>query len=76
MPARGWRARTYGRGMKGHKPFFHVIEFWVENRLMLEVATPAMTQEYLDFLKSAAPATMGDSESVRLMQATHIKESA
>ena len=35
-----------------------------------------MTQEYLDFLKSAAPATMGDSESVRLMQATHIKESA
>jgi hypothetical protein len=25
----GWRAKTFGRGMKGHKPFFHVIEFWL-----------------------------------------------
>jgi hypothetical protein len=24
----GWRAKTFGRGMRGHKPFFHVIEFW------------------------------------------------
>jgi len=72
----GWRAKTFGRGMKGHKPFFHVIEFWVENRLMLEVAPPSMTQEYLEFLKGAAPATMSDAESVRLMRATHIKETA
>ena len=27
----GWRAKTFGRGMQGQKPFFHVIEFWVEN---------------------------------------------
>jgi hypothetical protein len=47
----GWRAKTFGRGMPGHKPFFHVIEFWLENRLLIEVATPAMAQEYLDFLK-------------------------
>ena len=72
----GWRAKTFGRGMQGHKPFFHVIEFWVENRLMIEVTPPSMTQEYLDFLKTAAPATMSDPESVRLMQATHIKEPA
>ena len=26
----GWHAKTYGRGMLGHKPFFHVIEFWLE----------------------------------------------
>jgi hypothetical protein len=26
----GWRAKTFGRGMRGHTPFFHVIEFWVE----------------------------------------------
>jgi hypothetical protein len=37
----GWRAKTFGRGMQGHKPFFHVIEFWLENRLLIEVATPA-----------------------------------
>ena len=33
----GWRAKTFGRGMQGQKPFFHVIEFWLENRLMIEV---------------------------------------
>jgi hypothetical protein len=56
----GWRAKTFGRGMPGHKPFFHVIEFWVENRLMIEVATPAMAREYLDFLKGAQAATIND----------------
>jgi hypothetical protein len=70
----GWRAKRYGRGMKGHKPFFHVIEFWLENRLMIEVAPPAMVQEYLDFLKTARPSVMSDPESQRLMRATHIKE--
>ena len=54
----GWRAKTFGRGMQGQKPFFHVIEFWLENRLMIEVATPAMAQEYLDFLKGAQTATI------------------
>jgi hypothetical protein len=70
----GWRAKTFGRGMKGHKPFFHVIEFWLENRLMIEVATPAMAQEYLDFLKGAQITAMSDPESSRLMRATHLKE--
>ena len=70
----GWRAKTFGRGMQGQKPFFHVIEFWVENRLMLEVAPPAMVQEYLDFLQNAQPSVMSDPESQRLMRATHIKE--
>ena len=47
----GWRAKTFGRGIQGHQPFFHIIEFWLENRLLIEVATPAMAQEYLDFLE-------------------------
>jgi hypothetical protein len=72
----GWRAKTFGRGMRGHKPFFHVIELWLENRLLIEVATPAMAQEYLDFLKSAQTTTMSDPESTRLMRATHLKEPA
>ena len=62
--------------MQGHKPFFHVIEFWLENPLLIEVATPAMAQEYLDFLKSAQTATMSDPEFTRLMRATHLKEPA
>ena len=72
----GWRAKTFGRGMKGQKPFFHVIEFWVENRLMIEIAPPDMAREYQEFLKSARTGVMDDPEAVRLMRATHIKEPA
>ena len=45
----GWRAKTFGRGMQGQKPFFHVIEFWIENRLMIEIAPPDMAREYQEF---------------------------
>ena len=72
----GWRAKTFGRGMQGQKPFFHVIEFWLENRLMIEVAPPSMQREYLDFLKGVQPAMMSDPEALRLMRATHIEEPA
>lgn len=72
----GWRTKTFGRGMRGHKPFFHVIEFWVENRFMIEVASPDMEREYKDFLQSARSEVMSDPESVKLMRATHIKEPA
>src|ERR1700722_11495043 len=70
----GWRAKSFGRGMRGHKPFFHVIEFWLENRLMIEVVSPEMAREYEDFLKNARTEIMGDPEAVRLMRATHVKE--
>lgn len=72
----GWRAKTFGRGMQGRKPFFHVIEFWIENRLMIEVVSPAMAREYEDFLKNAQPQMMSDPEALKLMRATHIKEPA
>ena len=73
----GWRAKTFGRGMQGHKPFFHVIEFWLENRLMIEVAPPDMRAEYENFLTTAATTAMrSDPETLRLMRATHIKEPA
>jgi hypothetical protein len=42
----GWRTKYFGRGAPGQKPVFHVIEFWVENRIMIEVATPEMVAEY------------------------------
>jgi hypothetical protein len=71
----GWRARTFGRGMAGRKPFFHVTEFWVENRMMIEVATPEMEREYLGFLKNARMDVMADPESLKLMRETH-KETA
>ncbi len=60
--------------MQGHDPFFHVIEFWIENRLMIEVAPPDMRREYENFGKTAATRMRGDPEALRLMRATHIKE--
>ena len=43
-----------GRGAPGEKPVFHVIEFWVENRLMIEVATPDMVDEYTRVIQREA----------------------
>ena len=47
----GWRTKYFGRGAPGQKPFFHVIEFWVENRIMIEVATPEMVAEYTQMIR-------------------------
>jgi hypothetical protein len=41
----GWRAGTFERGGA-----FQVVEFWVEDRLLLELLPPEMAQRYLDFL--------------------------
>ena len=67
----GWHAKTFGRGMEGHEPYFHVVEFWVENRVMIEVASPAMTQDYQDFMRRMQLPVMNDPESLQLMRATH-----
>lgn len=42
----GWQAGRQDRGG------FEVIEFWVENRVMLEVLTPAMATQYLGVVDS------------------------
>ena len=47
----GWRTRYFGRGAPGQPPAFHVIEFWVENHLMIEVATPDMVAEYTRMIR-------------------------
>lgn len=41
----GWTAMTCRRG-----DFFDVIEFWVENRFLIEVLTPEMREEYRCFM--------------------------
>ncbi len=47
----GWRTRLFGRGAPGQPPFFHVIEVWLENRLMIEVATPDMVADYTNLIR-------------------------
>ncbi len=66
----GWRTKTFGRGVPGEKPFFHVIEFWLEDRLMVEVAPPAMAAEYKEFLASRDLDAM-DTEALQRTRQTH-----
>jgi FMN phosphatase YigB (HAD superfamily) len=42
----GWRVERYNRG-----GFFDVIEFWVENHLLLELLPPELSAPYLTFLE-------------------------
>ena len=49
--ARGLAHPYFGRGAPGQPPAFHVIEFWVENRVMVEVATPDMVAEYTRLIR-------------------------
>lgn len=44
----GWKSLTCQRG-----PAFQVIEFWVDNRFMIEVLTPPMQADYLAFMTPA-----------------------
>ncbi len=37
----GWRALELSRGS------FNVIEFWIENRILIELLTPDMARDYL-----------------------------
>jgi hypothetical protein len=41
----GWRAETFDRVAA-----FRLVEFWIEDRMLLELMTPDMVQTYLDFM--------------------------
>ncbi len=41
----GWRVLHCNRGQ------FEVIEFWIENRLMIELLTPEIAPQYLNFVQ-------------------------
>jgi hypothetical protein len=41
----GWRV------IRCRRAFFDVIEFWLENRVMIELLTPEMSSQYLTFMQ-------------------------
>lgn len=43
----GWRTKHVARGAPDVPPAFHVIEVWVENRIMIELVTEAMVGPYV-----------------------------
>ena len=51
----GWRAIQLSRGWND------VIEFWVENRVMLELMTPAMAQSYRTAAQALKPGAVASA---------------
>jgi len=49
----GWRTRHFWRGPP-NQPLFELYEFWIENRVMLELATPDMLAGYTRITNAAA----------------------
>jgi hypothetical protein len=47
----GWRTQLCARGPADGEPLFHVIEMWVDNRVMIEVATREMVAAYADLIR-------------------------
>jgi hypothetical protein len=51
--AAGWRTKFFSRAAPGLPPVFHVIEVWVENRLLLEVVPADMVEVYENYMQIA-----------------------
>ena len=49
----GWRTLHFWRGPPG-RPLFEVYEFWIENRVMLELVTDDMLDAYVRIANGAA----------------------
>jgi hypothetical protein len=59
----GWLVRLCDRGA------FKVIEFWVENKFMLELLTPEMAKEYLQFAHTAGYEAFLNQAAPQLVEA-------
>lgn len=53
----GWRTRNFWRGPPGAR-LFELYEFWVENRVMLELATEDMLPAYVKIANGPAQRAM------------------
>ncbi len=47
----GWRTKFFSRAAPGLPPVFHVIEVWVENRVLLEVVPADMIEVYETYMQ-------------------------
>lgn len=51
--AAGWRTKFFSRAAPGLPPVFHVVEVWVENRILLEVVPADMIEVYENYMQIA-----------------------
>jgi len=50
----GWRTKHFWRGPTSEVRLFELYEFWVENRIMLELATEEMVPDYVKIANGPA----------------------
>jgi hypothetical protein len=50
----GWRTKNLWRGPSPEAPLFEIYEFWIENRIMIELATEDMLPNYVRLTNGAA----------------------
>jgi hypothetical protein len=60
----GWRTRHFWRGPSGVR-LFELYEFWVENRILLELATEDRLASYLTIANGAANGRLLDARKAR-----------
>jgi len=60
----GWHTRHYWRGPPGVR-LFELYEFWVENRVMLELVTEDMLQPYVSIANGAAQRALLERRAAR-----------
>ena len=56
----GWRTRHFWRGPSPQMRLFELYEFWVENRIMLELVTEDMLAAYVKVANGAAQRALLD----------------
>ena len=56
----GWRTQHCWRGPKGMR-LFELYEFWIENRILLELATADMLPRYLKIANGAAQQALSEA---------------
>jgi hypothetical protein len=49
----GWRTKFFNRAAPGKPPVFHVIELWVENRILLEIVPAGTVGIYERYMQLA-----------------------
>jgi len=54
----GWRSVTCDRG-----PAFRVVEFWLENRILIELLTPSNIDRYKKFMRSSVAGRLLDPQN-------------
>jgi hypothetical protein len=59
----GWRTRFFDRAAPGRAPAFSVIEFWVENRILIEVAPVDLIGTYERYMQLDRLAAMAAEAS-------------